>query len=30
MPMIRITTSSSIRVKPFSLWARSRSFRNMF
>src|SRR4029079_6137235 len=29
MPMIRITTRSSIRVKPFSSWARSRNFRNM-
>jgi hypothetical protein len=29
MPMIRITTRSSIRVKPFSSWVRSRSFRNM-
>ena len=29
MPMIRMTTRSSIRVKPFSLWARSRRFRNM-
>src|SRR5438552_18559513 len=29
MPMIKITTRSSIRVKPFSSWARSRSFRNI-
>src|SRR3954463_1436253 len=29
MPMIRITTRSSIRVKPFSFWARSRRFRSI-
>src|SRR5437763_7880884 len=29
MPMIRITTRSSIRVKPFSLSARRRSFESM-
>src|SRR4029450_6705143 len=30
MPMIRITTRSSIRVNPLSSWARSRSFRNIY
>src|SRR4051794_3713740 len=30
MPMIRMTTRSSIRVKPFSLWARSRSLLSMW
>ena len=30
MTMIRITTRSSIRVKPLSSWVRSRSFRYMF
>ena len=29
MPMIRITTRSSIRVKPFSSWARRRSLESM-
>src|SRR5215210_1454768 len=30
MPMIRMTTSSSIRVKPFSSWARERSLLSMW
>src|SRR4051794_27783383 len=30
MPMMRMTTRSSIRVKPFSLWARSRSLWSMW
>ena len=29
MPMIRMTTRSSIRVKPFSSWARRRSLESM-